>query len=47
VIDLADEIGWHVPHRDPDAMRAWFTAGAATKDLLEPARPWFRTRGVT
>jgi adenosine deaminase len=35
VIELADEIGWQLPHTDPDALQAWFTAGAATKDLLQ------------
>jgi adenosine deaminase len=35
VIELADEIGWLLPHSDPDALQAWFTAGAAAKDLLQ------------
>jgi adenosine deaminase len=35
VIELAHEIGWRLPHEDADALQAWFTAGAATKDLLQ------------
>jgi adenosine deaminase len=35
VIELADEIGWALPHDEPDALQAWFTAGAATRDLLQ------------
>jgi len=35
VIELADEIGWTLPETDPDALQAWFTAGAAAKDLMQ------------
>ena len=35
VIELADEIGWRLPHTDPAELQSWFTAGAATKDLLQ------------
>ncbi len=35
VLELADEIGWILPETEPDALQAWFTAGAATKDLLQ------------
>jgi adenosine deaminase len=35
VIELAGEIGWQLPHSDSDALQAWFTAGAASKDLLQ------------
>jgi adenosine deaminase len=35
VIELSDEIGWRLPDDDPDRLQAWFTAGAATKDLLQ------------
>lgn len=35
VLDLADEIGWSVPATDPDELQAWFTAGAAAKDLMQ------------
>jgi adenosine deaminase len=35
VLDLADEIGWALPETDPDALQAWFTAGAAAKDLMQ------------
>ena len=35
MIELAGEIGWQLPHTDPDALQAWFTAGAAAKDLLQ------------
>ena len=34
VVELADQIGWALPHTDPDALQAWFTAGAATHDLM-------------
>lgn len=36
VLELADVIGWtpRLPTIDPDALQAWFTAGAASKDLL-------------
>ncbi len=34
IIELADSVGWPLPHTDPDELQAWFTAGAATKDLL-------------
>lgn len=35
VIELADEIGWELPEHDPEALQAWFTAGAAAKDLMQ------------
>ena len=35
VLELADEIGWTLPCTDPADLQAWFTAGAATKDLLQ------------
>jgi adenosine deaminase len=35
MMDLADQIGWELPHTDPVALQAWFTAGAAAKDLLQ------------
>jgi len=35
VIELADEIGWALPASDPDSLQAWFTAGAAAKDLMQ------------
>jgi adenosine deaminase len=35
VLELADEIGWGLPQTDPDALQAWFTTGAASKDLLQ------------
>lgn len=34
VLELADEIGWSLPSTDPDALAAWFTAGAESGDLL-------------
>jgi adenosine deaminase len=34
VIELADAIGWTLPATDPSALQAWFTAGAAAKDLM-------------
>ena len=36
VLELADAIGWtpHLPTTDPHALQAWFTAGAASKNLL-------------
>jgi adenosine deaminase len=34
VLELAETIGWTLPENDPDALQAWFTAGAAAKDLL-------------
>jgi adenosine deaminase len=34
VLELADAIGWRLPATDPDALQAWFTAGAAAKDLM-------------
>jgi adenosine deaminase len=36
VLELADAVGWtpRLPTTDPDALQAWFTAGAASKDLL-------------
>ena len=35
VLELADQIGWALPTDDPDALQAWFTAGADSKDLLQ------------
>jgi adenosine deaminase len=35
VLELADEIGWHLPEPDPARLQAWFTAGAATNDLVQ------------
>lgn len=35
VLELADQIGWVLPTTDPDALQAWFTAGADSKDLLQ------------
>ena len=35
VLELADEIKWTLPITDAAALQAWFTAGAATKDLLQ------------
>jgi adenosine deaminase len=35
VIELADAIGWRLPYTDSAQLQAWFTAGAATKDLLQ------------
>lgn len=34
ILELADAIGWQLPETDPDELQAWFTRGAATKDLL-------------
>lgn len=35
ILQLADEIGWSLPHTDPDELQSWFTAGANTLDLLQ------------
>ena len=35
VIELAEQIGWTLPETDPDALQAWFTRGAAAKDLMQ------------
>lgn len=35
IMELADRIGWRLPDDDPDRLQAWFTAGAASNDLLE------------
>ena len=35
VIELADEIGWVLPEFEPDALQAWFTRGADTRDILQ------------
>jgi adenosine deaminase len=35
ILELADGIGWTLPHTDPDDLQAWFTRGAATGDLLQ------------
>lgn len=34
ILEVADAIGWQLPETDPDALQAWFTRGAETKDLL-------------
>lgn len=35
VLELADEIGWTLPTTDPSDLQRWFTAGAASLDLLQ------------
>ena len=37
VIELADECGWlaNLPADEPDALQAWFTRGAETRDILQ------------
>lgn len=35
IVELADAIGWVLPRADPGELQAWFTAGAAAKDLLQ------------
>jgi adenosine deaminase len=35
VIELADEVGWELPRTDAVELQAWFTAGAAAKDLMQ------------
>lgn len=35
IIELADAIGWSLPADGPEELQRWFTAGAATKDLLQ------------
>ena len=35
ILELADAIGWALPHTDADELQAWFTAGANTRDLLQ------------
>jgi adenosine deaminase len=35
VLELAEAIGWTLPSTDPDALAAWFVAGAETGDLLQ------------
>ena len=35
IMELADSIGWSLPSGDPAELQSWFTAGAATKDLLQ------------
>ena len=35
MMELADEIGWTLPSDDVDALQAWFTAGAAARDILQ------------
>ena len=35
IMELADAIGWSLPESEPRALQTWFTAGAATKDLLQ------------
>jgi adenosine deaminase len=34
-MELADEIGHALPDHDPDRLQTWFTAGAASNDLLQ------------
>lgn len=34
IIELAGQVGWPLPDSDPGALQAWFTAGAAAKDLM-------------
>ena len=35
ILELADSIGWALPHTDPSELQAWFTAGAEAKDILQ------------
>ncbi len=35
VLELADTIGWRLPCNEPEALQAWFTAGAAAKDIIK------------
>jgi adenosine deaminase len=35
VIELAADIGWTLPSTEPDALQAWFTRGAETRDILQ------------
>ena len=37
ILELSEAIGWtpRLPTTDPDDLQAWFTAGAAAKDLLK------------
>ena len=35
IVELADEIGWALPTTDVDALQAWFTRGADTRDILQ------------
>ncbi len=37
ILDLADSVGWtpNLPTTDRDELQAWFTAGAASADLLK------------
>jgi adenosine deaminase len=37
ILELSDSIGWtsNLPTTNPDDLQAWFTAGAAAKDLLQ------------
>lgn len=35
VLELADRIGWQLPESDAEALQAWFTAGAAARDLMQ------------
>ena len=35
IIELADEIGWALPATSEAELQAWFTRGAASKDLLQ------------
>ena len=35
IMEVADEIGWALPRTKASELQAWFTAGAATKDLLQ------------
>ena len=35
IMEIADRIDWTLPRSDADELQAWFTAGAAAKDLLQ------------
>lgn len=35
VLELADAVGHRLPEHDPDALQAWFTRGADTRDILQ------------
>lgn len=46
VIELADASGWSLPTTDESELAAWFTAGAATKDLSKYLATFEHTVGV-
>lgn len=46
ILELADRIGWVLPATDPVALQAWFTAGAATRDLLRYLETFDHTLAV-